>query len=277
MSDGFSITCSGRFRYTKGGGIPLHRHDDDYQIQLVYAGSANVRVNDSQYFVKSGDIIFVKKGDLHEFRVVSEDVLKTLEVKFSHPGAEELELIDRIAELFSDQDNQIYSLFTLIVQEGYMKYPCYTKMSTTLMIESLIHMARFCMGSDGERYDIVTEKVKKGKSRSAMIQSVTDYIYRHIDTHFTLKEMADECGYNQDDIYRTSSNELGMSCVQYINSIRFEEAKKMIQYTELSISEICWNLGFDSLQYFSRFFSQRAKMSPTEYLKTFRNNVRTDY
>ena len=277
MSNDFSITCSGRFRYAKGGGVPLHRHDDDYQIQLIYAGSAGVRVNDSKYFVKSGDIIFVKKGDTHEFRVVSDEVLKTLEVKFSNPGAEELELIGSISELFSDQDNRIYTLFNIIVQEGYRKYPCYKKMSTTLMIESLIHMARLCMGEDGGKYDIVTEKVRKGKSRSAMIQSVTDYIYRHLDTHFTLKEMADECGYNQDYIYRTISNELGMSCVQYINSIKFEEAKKMIQYTELSISEICWNLGFDSLQYFSRFFSQRAKMSPTEYLKTFRNNVRTDY
>lgn len=277
MNNCFSITFSGRFHYTKGGGVPLHSHDDDYQIQLVYGGNAKVRVNDVLYFVKEGDIIFLKKGDKHEFKVVSEEGMKTLEVKFSNPGAEELELIDKISVLFTDYDNQIYSLFSQIVQEGYRKYHCYKKMSTTLMIESLIHMARFCMGNNGEECDIVAEKTEKGKSKSSLIQSVTDYIYKNIDKHFTLKQMADECGYNQDYIYRTISNELGMTCVQYINSIRFEEAKKLIQYTELSISEICWNLGFDSLQYFSRFFSQRARMSPSEYLKTHRNKVRTDY
>ena len=274
MSKVFSITFSGRFHYTKGGGVPIHRHDDDYQIQLIYGGSAKVRVNDVLYFVKNGDIIFLKKGDVHEFKVVSDEGMKTLEVKFSNPGEEEMEFIDRISVLFSDQNNQIYSLFSQIVQEGYRKYPGYKKMSTTLMGESLIHMARFCME---DSYDIVSEKMNTNKPKSSVIQCVTDYIYRNIDRHFLLKEMADECGYNQDYIYRTISNELGMSAVQYVNSIRFEEAKKLIQYTELSISEICWNLGFESLQYFSRFFSQRAKMSPSVYMDTYRNKVRTDY
>ena len=274
MSKVFSITFSGRFHYTKGGGVPIYRHDDDYQIQLIYGGSAKVRVNDVLYFVKNGDIIFLKKGDVHEFKVVSDEGMKTLEVKFSNPGEEEMEFIDRISVLFSDQNNQIYSLFSQIVQEGYRKYPGYKKMSTTLMSESLIHMARFCMG---DSYDIVSEKMNTNKPKSSVIQCVTDYIYRNIDRHFLLKEMADECGYNQDYIYRTISNELGMSAVQYVNSIRFEEAKKLIQYTELSISEICWNLGFESLQYFSRFFSQRAKMSPSVYMDTYRNKVRTDY
>lgn len=277
MDRSCSITFSGRFYYANGGGVALHRHDDDYQIQLVYGGSAKMRVNDVLYFVKSGDIIFLNKGDLHEFKVVSEEGMKTLEVKFSNPGEEEKDLIESISVLSSDQNNQIFSLFSQIVQEGYRKYPGYKKMSTLLMIESLILMSRFCSIKGEEHYNFIPEQMKGTKKNSRVIQSVTDYIYRNIDKHFTLSQMANECGYSQDYIYRTISNELGMSTVQYINSIKFEEAKKYIYYTELSISDICWNLGFESLQYFSRFFSQRAKMSPSEYMRRNRNKVRTDY
>ena len=277
MDRSCSITFSGRFHYAKGGGVALHRHDDDYQIQLVYGGSAKMRVNDVLYFVKSGDIIFLNKGDLHEFKVVSEEGMKTLEVKFSNPGEEEKDLIESISVLSSDQNNQIFSLFSQIVQEGYRKYPGYKKMSTLLVIESLILMSRFCSIKGEEHYNFIPEQMKGTKKNSGVIQSVTDYIYRNIDKHFTLSQMAHECGYSQDYIYRTISNELGMSTVQYINSIKFEEAKKYIHYTELSISDICWNLGFESLQYFSRFFSQRAKMSPSEYMRRNRNKVRTDY
>ena len=277
MDRSCSITFSGRFHYANGGGVALHRHDDDYQIQLVYGGSAKMRVNDVLYFVKSGDIIFLNKGDLHEFKVVSEEGMKTLEVKFSNPGEEEKDLIESISVLSSDQNNQIFSLFSQIVQKGYRKYPGYKKMSTLLMIESLILMSRFCSIKGEEHYNFIPEQMKGTKKNSRVIQSVTDYIYRNIDKHFTLSQMANECGYSQDYIYRTISNELGMSTVQYINSIKFEEAKKYIYYTELSISDICWNLGFESLQYFSRFFSQRAKMSPSEYMRRNRNKVRTDY
>ena len=71
--------------------------------------------------------------------------------------------------------------------------------------------------------------------------------------------------------------ETGLSTIQYVNMIKFEQAKNLIQHTELSLSEISWNLGFESLQYFSKFFRQRASMTPSEYLNKTRNKVRTDY
>lgn len=53
--------------------------------------------------------------------------------------------------------------------------------------------------------------------------------------------------------------------------------RKLIQHTELSLSEIAWNLGFDTLQYFSKFFKEHAEISPSEYLEKTRHKVRTDY
>ena len=71
--------------------------------------------------------------------------------------------------------------------------------------------------------------------------------------------------------------ETGMTAIQYISKLKYDQAKKMIQHTELSLSEIAWNLGFGSLQYFSRFFHEHSGLSPSEYMAKVRNTVRTDY
>ncbi|MDY5931515.1 MAG: AraC family transcriptional regulator [Candidatus Ornithospirochaeta sp.] len=277
--ESYSITFSGRFHYTKGGGVSLHRHSEDYQIQLVYGGSAKARVDYDYYFLKAGDILFLKKGNLHEFRVLSAEGFKTLELKFSNPNPYVESLISDISVLFEDRENQIFNIFSRIVQEGYMKLPDYKLMSTTLLTESLVTMKRICSEKSAVKYNplIAPVQTKADRNTSRIMQCVTDYVYRNIEKRFSLKDLAEGCGYNQDYIYRMIHRETGLSTIQYVNMIKFEQAKNLIQHTELSLSEISWNLGFESLQYFSKFFRQRASMTPSEYLNKTRNKVRTDY
>lgn len=277
MDKGYSITFSGRFHYSKGGGVSLHRHDSDYQIQLIYDGEAKVKVDSDTYVIKQGDILFLRCGCSHEFTVISDGGMKTLEIKFSNPDPEVDELLSSISVLFLDRDNIIFSLFSHIVEEGYKKMPDYKLMSTTLLTESLIQMKRLCSDNCSESYNPTISSGISLKCDSRILQAVTDYVYKNISEKFSLHDMAEACGFNQDYIYRTIMRLTGMTTIQYVNSIKFERAKNLIQYSELSLSEISWTLGFASLQYFSRFFRERAKMTPTEYLERTRNKVRTDY
>ncbi len=276
MDKNYSITFSGRFHYPKGGGVSLHRHDSDYQIQLIYDGEARAKVDSEVYVIRSGDILFLKRGCSHEFTVISDEGMKTLEIKFSNFKEDVDELLSSISVLFSDRDGIIFSLFSRIVEEGYRKLPSYKLMSTTLLTESLVHMSRLCSG-ECKSYNPMLPEAAAAKSESHILQAVTDYVYKHMGEKFSLSDLASECGFNQDYIYRSVLKQTGMTTIQYVNSNRFERAKNLIQYTELSLSEISWTLGFASLQYFSRFFKERAKMTPTEYLERTRNRVRTDY
>lgn len=273
----YSITFSGRFHYQKGGGVALHCHENDYQIQLIYGGEAKAKVDSDTFIIKEGDILFLKKGSIHEFTVISDEGMKTLEIKFSNPEENVNEILSSISVLFTDKDNLIFSLFSQIVEEGYKKIADYKLMSTTLLTESLIQMKRICTENIKDNYNPILPSGISVKSDSKILQAVTDYVYKNLSEKFSLKDMADACNFNQDYIYRTILKETGMSTIQYVNSIRFEQAKSLIQYTELSLSEISWTLGFASLQYFSRFFKEKAKISPTEYLNRTRNRVRTDY
>lgn len=273
----YSITFSGRFHYKKGEGVALHLHENDYQIQLIYEGKASVKVDDCNFFLTQGEILFLKKGSVHQFTSISDEGMKTLEIKFSNPEEDVIALIDNISMTFPDRDNIIYSLFSQIVEEGYKKMPDYKLMSTTLLTQSLLQMKRICSANIKESYNPILLSKISLKSDSKLLQAVTDYVCSNIGETFTINDLSKSIGYNQDYLYRCIMKETGLSTIGYINSIRFEEAKHLIQYTDLSLSEISWTLGFSSLQYFSRFFKKKAKMTPTEYLARTRNRIRTDY
>ena len=273
----YGITFSGRFHYQKGEGVALHQHEKDFQIQLIYEGKASVRVNDENFCIGQGKILFLKRGSIHQFTVLSDEGMKTLEIKFSNPEKEVSDIIDYIPMISSDRDNIIYSLFTQIVEEGYKKRSDYKLMSTTLLTQSLLQMKRICSENVKGNYNPILLSKISLKSESKLLQAVTDYVCKNIGEPFTLCDLSKSVGYNQDYLYRCIMKETGLSTIGYVNSIKFEEAKHLIQYTDLSLSEISWMLGFSSLQYFSRFFRGKAKMTPTEYLVRTRNRVRTDY
>ncbi|WP_320128322.1 AraC family transcriptional regulator [uncultured Sphaerochaeta sp.] len=273
----YKITFSARFHYRQGSGVGRHYHPD-YQIQLIYSGSAITHLNENCIALGPGDILFLKKGSYHDFTVNAKEGMKTLEIKFLSTDPDMDQFLDTIKPLFRDNDRQLFNIFSRIVLEGQRKSIFYRQMSESLLMESLITMQRICVAQDAPVFETDSAKARPPKeSVSQLIESVDDYIARNINNNFTLAEMAESIGYNQDYLYRTIKKEIGISAVQYINRIKFERAKQLIQHTELSLTELSWNLGFDNLQYFSRFFRKYANISPSEYSAKVRASIRTDY
>ena len=57
------------------------------------------------------------------------------------------------------------------------------------------------------------------------------------------------------------------SPIKYINHIRLEQAKKLLQFSNLTIGEIALSVGYTDALYFSRIFKNHLGLSPTEYKK----------
>ena len=58
-----------------------------------------------------------------------------------------------------------------------------------------------------------------------------------------------------------------MSPGKYLKSKRLEKAEELLKSTELRISEIAYDLGFEDMGYFSKSFTSVYKHSPSEYRK----------
>jgi len=271
-----NITFSARFHYRQGGGVSLHCHSADWQVQLVYGGGGTTAVNDTRFPIKEGDVVLVHRKASHSF-LVGPEGMKTLEVKFVTEDKDVVSMLSHIDTLFHDENHQLFDLFTRIVAEGQRKVIAYRTMCDALLMESIAVMMRLSSGNAIVHTENEPNKSPVGQPASLAIQAANEYIYRHMDKNFTLGDLAAGCGYNQDYLYRAIKKEYGVSAIQYVNKLRFDQAKRLMQHTELSLSEIAWNLGFDSIQYFSKFFRQHAHTSPSDYCNKVRSTIRIDY
>lgn len=61
----------------------------------------------------------------------------------------------------------------------------------------------------------------------------------------------------------------GLNTQQYIQHVMIEKAKEKLSTTELSVSEIAYDLGFEHPQSFSKLFKTKTKQSPLEFRQSF--------
>jgi AraC-like DNA-binding protein len=77
-------------------------------------------------------------------------------------------------------------------------------------------------------------------------------------------EIADEACYSKFHFIRTFKSIYGRTPHQYLTHVRIERAKELLEQ-EVSVTEACFAVGFDSLGSFTSLFKRRAGVTPSEY------------
>lgn len=98
-----------------------------------------------------------------------------------------------------------------------------------------------------------------------------DYAAKYISLNMHLpllvSDICKKLGVSQPYLYRVFTSEIGMSPKQYISECKITEAKRQLMNIEFSVSEISASLGFSDVLAFSKFFSQKIGISPSEFRK----------
>jgi AraC-like DNA-binding protein len=77
-------------------------------------------------------------------------------------------------------------------------------------------------------------------------------------------EIADEACYSKFHFIRTFKSIYGKTPHQYLTAVRVEKAKELLEQG-VSVTEVCFAVGFDSLGSFTGLFKRRAGITPSEY------------
>lgn len=64
---------------------------------------------------------------------------------------------------------------------------------------------------------------------------------------------------------RLFKKQTGTTCIKYLSNLRINKAKKMLKETDISITEICYEVGYNSLTHFERVFKYVVGMAPITY------------
>lgn len=109
------------------------------------------------------------------------------------------------------------------------------------------------------------EKNRGGKEDLTMVGQVKKYLEDHYNEVITRKNIESLVHMNQDYVNREFKRLEGYTLMQYIQYYRIRMAKKLLKETDLSMTEIGLEIGYDSSAYFSKIFKKWMNMSPMEY------------
>jgi YesN/AraC family two-component response regulator len=77
--------------------------------------------------------------------------------------------------------------------------------------------------------------------------------------------LATELGMSRTVFFNKLKSLTGYSPVEFVREIRFERAAEYIRDTQLTVSEVSYQVGIEDPRYFSRCFKQKFGMTPSEY------------
>ena len=101
----------------------------------------------------------------------------------------------------------------------------------------------------------------------SLVREAVTFIRFNIDQPLSLNHLADTLGVHPSYLSRTFKKALGMTLTDYINKLRIEEAKYMLDQGNESVATIALSVGYNDPNYFSKVFTKLEHVTPKNYRK----------
>jgi len=103
--------------------------------------------------------------------------------------------------------------------------------------------------------------------RYQAIERVIPVMHQRLDEAFSLQDMADIAALSPYHFNRIFRQITGIPPSQFLYALRLETAKRLLLTTQLSVTEICYEVGYNSLGTFITRFTQLVGLSPGQLRK----------
>ncbi|MBR0406703.1 MAG: helix-turn-helix domain-containing protein [Clostridia bacterium] len=114
-------------------------------------------------------------------------------------------------------------------------------------------------------YTRQVERVRLGHDTSDLVRAVANYVQRHLSEAITTDQIAEHCFLSRQHLSRRFTQEAGVPLAAFVRNEKIEEAKRLLRYTEKTVSAIGLYLGFSSQGHFARVFKEIVGITPGEY------------
>ncbi|MGC3944662.1 MAG: two-component regulator propeller domain-containing protein [Chryseolinea sp.] len=117
-----------------------------------------------------------------------------------------------------------------------------------------------------------TSQPAPDQERNAMdekfLHSIYDLLKANLTkTDFNINELADVLNMSRSLVYKKVKMLTGLSPVEYVRSLRMQEAAKLLRTHQYKVFEVVYMVGFSDLKYFRKCFAKEFGVSPSDYIK----------
>lgn len=256
-----------------------------YSISLKRMSNVRFKYGQQQYDFDEGIMFFLAPGQVFGIEFDDEDSLKQYEpsgwMLLIHPDflwnttlahiIRQYEYFDySVSEalfLSEKEENTITEMIKHIRQEYHTSIDQFSQDIIISQIEVLLNYAdRFY------HRQFLTRKIANDKILDQLEQFLNDY-FNHEDLTEkglpTVQSIAQRLNMSPNYLSGLLKTLSGQSTQQHIHEKLVEKAKEKLSTTNLSVSEIAYELGFEHPQSFSKLFRSKTNLSPLEFRHSF--------
>ena len=97
------------------------------------------------------------------------------------------------------------------------------------------------------------------------IRPAINYIDANYDKHITLADIARISHLSVSRLAHLFKEQMGITIIDYVTSVRIERAKQLLLATEQSCTEVCFQVGYNNQSYCTRIFKELVGMTPRQF------------
>lgn len=265
--------------------VRWHYHDD-YELHLIVASSGKVFVGDHVGQFSPGHLVLTGPRLPHNW------------ISQTEPG-EEIELRDLVIQFRMDLLPKMASLAPELVSIlpllerarhgvefsevdrvwAQSMFQSIRDLSGPSRIARLIDLLHHL--SEEKDYALLSTLAIRSRADQASqdkIEQVTQHISENFARDITLGEMARLVGMNDSAFSRFFAKATGNSFNRFVNRVRISKACELLSDSEIPITTICYETGFNNIANFNRRFRELKENTPREYRRQsrMRHGARTN-
>lgn len=256
--------------------LPVHVHTNLLELHCLVKGTrfTQVRVEDEiiSYHIKGNQCMITYPLELHgsgnepqppcEFYAFQIDLSKPYDLLGLNRDTSTalyrqlMSLPSRQIELGAQQFKEIVQIFNLFAEQT----PLSIMRATQYLAGFLLGMSELTPIFGNE-----TQQIEDPIRRSL------DYLNNHITENIRLEMLADAAGYSLSRFKYKFKETVGITPAEYVTMQKIELAKRRLIEGNESITELAYNLGYSSSNYFCSVFKKLMNCSPQNYRLRYRS------
>lgn len=254
-------------RFAKGdfNVIKPHSHEH-YELYYLTEGSRRYFIKNKIYTVNTGDVILIKPNVIHYTAAAADDKHERILLNFTE---------DYIPPQIKQRTNRLFDMTCISLPESKRsaaeeifakiaaEYDHSDKYSDFMESELLAELLVTFFRTGTEH----SSDFSASSQNESTIDRLLEYLNVNLSQKITLDEAAAVAGFSKSHFSKIFKELTGFTFNNYLNLHRLLTARRLLEKTRDSVTDIAYECGFADSGYFSTVFRNHFDMSPLEYRK----------
>jgi len=258
--------------------FPLHKHFE-YELNYVEnAAGARRIVGDSVEIVGDFDLVLITAPELAhvwEKHHCSSNNIREITIQFS-PSLFPENVLNKnqfksIKMMFEKAKKGLaFSMSTIIAVRPLLNVLPHENQSFYALAHFLILLHELSRRDENHTLASSSFALTEPNMESRRVKKVHDYLMMHYMEEIRLPQIASLAGMSEASFSRFFKLRTGRCFTDYLIDIRLGSAIRLLVDSEQTISEICFNCGFNNISNFNRIFKKWKNCTPKEFRDSYR-------